>query len=153
MLKLFSNKALSLLPDRVVTREHSRKYENVKVGDVYKRVKVPNYPTTSSAKVEPKVYLANERTLVSYINMGVLMASLSMTLYNSSNDSTSKYFGFTYSMISIITILYGYYIYQTRLELIKSKSASHFDQIIGPIAISSSLFICICYNFYTKFMI
>lgn len=153
MLKLFSNKALSLLPDRVdkSTNKYNRKYEYVNVDGRQIRVRIP-HTTQSTSKVEPKVYLANERTLVSYINMGVLMSALSISLYNASNDNTSKSFGLVYSSISAITIVYGYYIYQRRLDLIKSKSPSHFDQLIGPILISASLFICICYNFYIKLL-
>lgn len=153
MLKLFSKKALSLLPENVNKSRYNVVYQNVKVGDEYRSVKVPQYSHNTSAKVEPKVFLANERTLVSYINMAVLIGTLSISLYNSTNETTSRYFGLVYSAISVFTILYGYFIYQRRLTLIKKKANTHFDHILGPIAISICLFVSVAYNFYSKFLI
>ena len=149
---IFSKNALKLLPQTPnrINNKDKDKYELITTNDGRQvHVKIPKV-VKSQSKVEPKVYLANERTWVSYMNMGVLLATLSLTLYNSASDKTGEYFGVSYAFISIATILYGSYIYQVRLKMINSRSNEHFDQLIGPVLICISLFLCVAYNFYQR---
>lgn len=45
------------------------------------------------------------------------------------------------------TLIYGYVLYQKRLTMIAARYPGSFDQLVGPLLISGSLFIVILANF------
>ncbi|EIM19585.1 hypothetical protein WALSEDRAFT_48849 [Wallemia mellicola CBS 633.66] len=145
MLKIFSNKALKLLPNQPVRSKNYNKTITLNGKSIKKPNKIP-----STAKVEPKVYLANERTFISYLNVSVLLLTLALTMYNTSSDNLTRWFSGVYIAISLAIIIYSYIIYNKRLEMINNKSSSHFDQLAGPLFICASLFLSIIYNFYIR---
>ncbi|KAI8453562.1 hypothetical protein BY996DRAFT_4533953, partial [Phakopsora pachyrhizi] len=101
----------------------------------------------SKSRIEPKVWLANERTWLNWCRTGLLIGSFGLTLINASPSKGSRLIGLIYCIISIGTITYGWYLYQRRLRLISKKFSGHFDEIFVPIVISSSLFLAISINF------
>ncbi|CAE7136739.1 unnamed protein product [Rhizoctonia solani] len=113
------------------------------------RVRVPKKIATP-IKVETKVWLANERTWVSYLNMGVLLSTLSLALFNASNDAVSLLFAYIYAAISIAVMIYGYVIYQRRITRIRKRDPGHFDQIVGPVLICAALFFAVLSNFIVR---
>ncbi|CAE6435232.1 unnamed protein product [Rhizoctonia solani] len=113
------------------------------------RVRVPKKIATP-IKVETKVWLANERTWVSYLNMGVLLSTLSLALFNASNDAISLIFAYIYAAISVAVMVYGYVIYQRRITRIRKRDPGHFDQIVGPVLISAALFFAVLSNFIVR---
>lgn len=145
MLKIFSNKALKLLPNQPVRSKNYNKTVTLNGKSIKKPNKIP-----LTAKVEPKVYLANERTFISYLNVSVLLLTLALTMYNTSSDNLTRWFSGVYIAISLAIIVYSYIIYNKRLEMINNKSSSHFDQLAGPLFICVSLFLSIIYNFYIR---
>ncbi|CAE6478345.1 unnamed protein product [Rhizoctonia solani] len=113
------------------------------------RVRVPKKIATP-IKVETKVWLANERTWVSYLNMGVLLSTLSLALFNASNDAISLIFAYIYAVISVAVMVYGYVIYQRRITRIRKRDPGHFDQIVGPVLICAALFFAVLSNFIIR---
>ncbi|CAE6354411.1 unnamed protein product [Rhizoctonia solani] len=113
------------------------------------RVRVPKKIATP-IKVETKVWLANERTWVSYLNMGVLLSTLSLALFNASNDAISLLFAYIYAVISVAVMVYGYVIYQRRITRIRKRDPGHFDQIVGPVLICAALFFAVLANFIIR---
>ncbi|CEL55375.1 Vacuolar transporter chaperone 2 OS=Saccharomyces cerevisiae (strain ATCC 204508 / S288c) GN=VTC2 PE=1 SV=1 [Rhizoctonia solani AG-1 IB] len=113
------------------------------------RVRVPKKIATP-IKVETKVWLANERTWVSYLNMGVLLSTLSLALFNASSDAISLLFAYIYAAISVAVMVYGYVIYQRRITRIRKRDPGHFDQIVGPVLICVALFFAILSNFIIR---
>jgi len=82
-------------------------------------VRIPKKISTP-VKVESKVWFANERSAlfpliscsiaitelfsaawVSWLNLSVLLGTLSMALFNASGDNVARYFAYTYAIISI----------------------------------------------------
>ncbi|KAG8681890.1 hypothetical protein FRC09_017161 [Ceratobasidium sp. 395] len=116
------------------------------------RVRVPKKVATP-IKVETKVWLANERTWVSYLNMGVLLSTLSLALFNASNDAISLIFAYIYALISLAVLVYGYVVYQRRITRIRKRDPGHFDQIVGPCLICGALFIAVLSNFVIRGML
>ncbi|KAI0072529.1 hypothetical protein K474DRAFT_1711509 [Panus rudis PR-1116 ss-1] len=110
------------------------------------RVRVPKKIATP-VKVEGKVWFANERTWVSYLNIGVFMGTLSLALFNASKDDIARDFAYVYAIISAGIIIYGYYVYQKRITMIRKRDPGHFDEIAGPVIISALLFIAVLANF------
>jgi len=112
-------------------------------------VRIPKKIATP-VKVEAKVWFANERTWLSYLNVSVLLGTLSAALFNASKDDVARNFAIAYALISLSVLTYGYVLYQKRVTLIKRRDPSHFDAIAGPILICIALFVAILTNFILR---
>lgn len=113
------------------------------------QVRVPK-KTATPVRVESKVWFANERTWVSYINMSVLIGTLAVALFNASKDPIARSFAYVYALVSIGIMVYGYALYQHRITMIRRRDPGHFDQITGPVIISAFLFFALLANFILR---
>lgn len=57
----------------------------------------------AASKVEPKVYLASERTFFSWIRVSLLLGSFGLALFNG-GDSMGRVMGLVYAGISILAV-------------------------------------------------
>ncbi|KAI5119109.1 hypothetical protein M0805_007857 [Coniferiporia weirii] len=112
-------------------------------------VRVPKKMPTP-IKVEGKVWFANERTWVSYLNMGVLLGTLALALFNASEEAVARNFAYVYAFISVGVLVYGWVVYQKRITMIRRRDPGHFDQILGPVIISAFLFFAVLSNFVIR---
>ncbi|KAI0733603.1 hypothetical protein C8Q72DRAFT_600546 [Fomitopsis betulina] len=119
------------------------------INSVPPQVRVPKKIATP-IKVEGKVWFANERTWIAYLNMAVLIGTLALALFNASKDDISRYFAYAYAVISVGILVYGYAVYQHRITLIRKRDPGSFDRILGPVMISILLFIAILANFVIR---
>ncbi|KZP00348.1 hypothetical protein CALVIDRAFT_460560, partial [Calocera viscosa TUFC12733] len=103
-------------------------------------------------KVEPKVWFANERTWISYLNNSILLGTLAITLFNSASkdDTVARAFSYVYAVISLGVLVYGFALYQWRITLIRKKDADHFVSLVGPVLISITLFSAVLVNFIVR---
>jgi len=113
------------------------------------QVRVPK-KTPTPVRVEGKVWFANERTWVSYLNMSVLIGTLAVALFNASKDPVARNFAYLYAVISVGILVYGYTLYQRRITMIRRRDPGNFDQIAGPVIISALLFFAILANFILR---
>ncbi|KAJ7476064.1 hypothetical protein FB451DRAFT_265991 [Mycena latifolia] len=119
------------------------------IGSVPSLVRVPKKIATP-VRVEGKVWFANERTWVAWLNIAVLIGTLALALFNASKDQIARNFAYLYALISVGVLLYGYILYQHRITKIRKRDPGHFDMIIGPVVISALLFIAILANFMIR---
>jgi uncharacterized membrane protein YidH (DUF202 family) len=112
-------------------------------------VRVPK-KTPTPVRVEGKVWFANERTWVSYLNMSVLIGTLAVALFNASKDPIASNFAYLYAAISVGILVYGYVLYQRRITMIRRRDPGNFDQIAGPVIISAFLFFAVLANFILR---
>ncbi|KAJ3974512.1 hypothetical protein EV361DRAFT_894427 [Lentinula raphanica] len=110
---------------------------------VPKKIKTP-------VRVEGKVWFANERTWVSWLNLAVLLATLALALFNASRDAVARKFAYTYAVISIGVLMYGYILYQHRITMIRRRDPGHFDALAGPVIVSVLLFFAVLVNFLIR---
>lgn len=97
--------------------------------------------------------------------MGVLLSTLSLALFNASNDAISMIFAYIYAAISVAVMVYGYVVYQRRITRIRKRDPGHFgmwpliekviansvvDQIVGPVLICAALFFAVLSNFIVR---
>ncbi|KAF8910590.1 hypothetical protein CPB84DRAFT_1764084 [Gymnopilus junonius] len=104
----------------------------------------------TSVKVEGKVWFANERTWVSWLNISVLLAAFSLGLFNASKDDIARNFAYTYAIISVCVLVYAYALYQHRINMIRRRDPGHFDALAGPILLSIALFTAVLANFIIR---
>ena len=105
-----------------------------------------------TASVEPKVWLANERTLVKWQHVGVLLASLSLALFNSAGATNSIARGLAgiYTLIALFTLGWGWWMYIVRSRMIKARSGKDFDNPVGPVIVCIGLTFALIVNFVLK---
>ncbi|EIN10051.1 hypothetical protein PUNSTDRAFT_102032 [Punctularia strigosozonata HHB-11173 SS5] len=119
------------------------------INSVPEQVRVPKKIPTP-IKVEAKVWFANERTWVSYLNVALLIGTLSIALFNASQDQIARDFAYVYAFISVAVLVYGYAIYQHRITMIRRRDPGHFNEIVGPVVISALLFFAVLTNFIMR---
>lgn len=96
-----------------------------------KRICVP-------VRVEPKVYFANERTFLSWIEIGILLGAMAATLLNYGNDLAVRA-SLMFFVVAVGTITYSIGIYIYRLRAIRERQAIRYDDPYGPAIICVSL--------------
>ncbi|KAH9998952.1 hypothetical protein BJV77DRAFT_1058533 [Russula vinacea] len=150
LLSPFSPAALAQLPkkprrpsrytraDAIPDMPRVRDYHSITT--VPPHVRVPK-KTPTPVRVEGKVWFANERTWVSYLNMSVLIGTFAVALFNASKDPIASNVGI---------LVYGYVLYQRRITMIRRRDPGNFDQIAGPVIISALLFFAILANFILR---
>jgi len=102
-------------------------------------------------QVEPKVWLANERTFLKWQHISVLLGALSIGLYGAAGeDMVAALMGIAYVVIAIFAGVWGYYMHYTRRNMIVARSGKDFDNMIGPMIISFALMVSLILNFIFK---
>lgn len=99
-----------------------------------KRIHVP-------VRVEPKVYFANERTFLSWLEFSITIGAIAATLLNfGDNVSLASAWGFT--IVACAALLYSVGIYLLRVKMIRERRASvnrYYDKW-GPSFLCLGLF-------------
>ncbi|CAE7194892.1 hypothetical protein HRS9139_08647 [Pyrenophora teres f. teres] len=104
-------------------------------------------------RVEAKVWLANQRTFIKWQHVSVLLASLSLGLYNAAGEANNiaRALAVVYTCIAAFTLAWGYGMYVYRARLIRERSGKDFDAITGPLVVCVGLAVALCLNFGFKY--
>ncbi|KAL6708365.1 Phosphate metabolism transcription protein [Coniothyrium glycines] len=104
-------------------------------------------------RVEAKVWLANQRTFIKWQHVSVLLASLSLGLYNAAgaDNNIARALAVVYTCVAGFTLAWGYYMYMYRNRLIRERSGKDFDAITGPLVVCVGLAFALCLNFGFKY--
>lgn len=117
-------------------------------------VKEPGFWMKDSGpvRVEAKVWLANQRTFIKWQHIAVLLASLSLGLYNAAglDNGTARALAVVYTGFAVFAGAWGWWMYIVRSRLIQERSGKDFDNIIGPIIVCVGLTVALCLNFGFK---
>ena len=103
-------------------------------------------------KVEAKVWLANQRTYIKWQHVSILLASLSLGLFNAAGESNdiARALAVVYTSVAVFSLAWGYGIYMYRNKLIRERSGKDFDAITGPLVVCFGLALALCLNFGFK---
>lgn len=100
-------------------------------------------------KVEPKVWLANERTFLKWQHICILQGGLAVGLYTAAGkDRIAEIMGIIYILIAIFAGCWGYSMLRLRRSMILERSGKDFDNMIGPMIISVSLMVALILNLF-----
>jgi SPX domain protein involved in polyphosphate accumulation len=104
-------------------------------------------------KVEAKVWLANQRTFVKWQHIAILLATLSLGLFNAAgqNNSIARGLAVVYTAFAVFAGCWGWGLYLWRSKLITERSGKDFDNMIGPFVVSLGLAAALCLNFGFKY--
>lgn len=103
-------------------------------------------------RVESKVWLANQRTFVKWMHITVLLATLSLAIFNAAPDhnNIAKGIAMAYTGVALFAGVWGWGIYMWRSKLIRERSGKEFDAVFGPIVVCIALAIALIINFVYK---
>ncbi|KAH7120699.1 VTC domain-containing protein [Dactylonectria macrodidyma] len=103
-------------------------------------------------RVEPKVWLANERTFLKWQQICILQGVLAVGLYTAAGkDVIAEIMGIIYVLIAIFAGVWGYAMLRARRIMILERSGKDFDNMVGPIIISISLMVALILNFFFQY--
>ncbi|POY75290.1 hypothetical protein BMF94_1661 [Rhodotorula taiwanensis] len=128
---------------------------------------LPNYGATNGAppnadglqrlgadasKIEPKVWLASERTLLSWFRVALLLSSFALALFNSAGerDWASKTMGVIYSVIACSMLGYAWTMHRIRRYRIVMRYGGHHDEPYGPLIVCGLIFVAVLLNFILR---
>ncbi|TKA83071.1 hypothetical protein B0A55_00909 [Friedmanniomyces simplex] len=104
-------------------------------------------------QVEPKVWLANQRTFIKWQHVSVLLATLSLGLYNAAgeNNGVARGLAVVYTLLAVLAGGWGYGVYLWRCRLIERRSGGEFDAVVGPVVVCLGLVVALLVNFGFKY--
>ncbi|KAJ1963858.1 hypothetical protein IWQ62_003093, partial [Dispira parvispora] len=112
--------------------------------------RIPGKRIAIPVRVEPKVFFANERTFLSWLNFTVVLGSLALGLLNF-GDSVGRISGAIFTIISMVAMVYALAIYQWRATKIRNREAGPYDDRFGPTLLVVVLLVAVIINFWLKF--
>ncbi|KAH0612212.1 uncharacterized protein H6S33_010264 [Morchella sextelata] len=100
-------------------------------------------------QVEAKVWLANQRTFLKWQHVSILLASLSIGLYNAAgpHNVIARWLALVYTCIAVFAAGWGYGMYMWRSKLIRERSGKDFNNALGPVVVCVALAVALAVNF------
>ncbi|CAG8600382.1 4666_t:CDS:2 [Funneliformis mosseae] len=109
-----------------------------------KRIAIP-------VRVEPKVYFANERTFLSWLNFTVVLGGLAVGLLNF-GDKISITAASMFTAVAMMVMLYSLGTYLWRAKKIRNKEPGPYDDQYGPTFLCGILLIAVVVNFWLRLL-
>ncbi|KAK3985575.1 VTC domain-containing protein [Cladorrhinum sp. PSN332] len=102
-------------------------------------------------QIEPKVWLANERTFLKWQHICVLLGGLAISLYTAGSaaghDTLAEAMGMVFIGIAVFAGGWSYWVLRKRREMIVERSGKDFDFVVGPLVVSVALMVALVVNF------
>ncbi|KAI5303448.1 hypothetical protein KEM56_007531 [Ascosphaera pollenicola] len=100
-------------------------------------------------RVEPKVFFANERTFLSWLNFTVILGGLAIGLLNF-GDRVAQYSAGLFTLIAMASMVYALATFHWRARSIRLKGQGGFDDRFGPTVLSIALLAAVVVNFVLR---
>ncbi|KAK4678372.1 Phosphate metabolism transcription protein [Podospora pseudoanserina] len=103
-------------------------------------------------QIEPKVWLANERTFLKWQHICVLLGGLAISLYTASASSKGgnllgEVMGMVFLGVAAFTGGWSWWVLRRRREMIVGRSGKDFDFVLGPMVVAGALGVALVVNF------
>jgi hypothetical protein len=108
---------------------------------------------TSVQKIEPKIFLANERTFLHWLHAGVTLYTIAagiLAFASESNSVGAHWYAMALLPISLGFCLYALHLFLWRAEKIKTRVPGRWDDSRGPLMLGSILAGVLFINFAMK---
>ena len=100
-------------------------------------------------RVEPKVFFANERTFLSWLNFTVILGGLAVGLLNFS-DSVGRISAALFTFVAMAAMLYALATFHWRAKSIRVRGQGGFDDRYGPSVLTLALLGAVVVNFVLR---
>jgi len=101
-------------------------------------------------RVEPKVFFANERTFLSWLNFTVILGGLAVGLLNF-GDRVGQISATLFTTIAMLAMLYALFTFHWRAASIRKRGQAGFDDRYGPTILAVTLLAAIIVNLVLRF--
>jgi uncharacterized membrane protein YidH (DUF202 family) len=119
----------------------------------YNSYSEPIVAPTSIQKIEPKVFLANERTFLHWLHIGVILSTIAagvLSFSAESGETWGEWYALALLPISLGFCLYAMHVFLWRADQIKARIPARWDDPFGPMILGGALALILCVNFVTK---
>lgn len=86
-------------------------------------------------RVEPRVYLANERTLITWLHMATLLSAAATGALSLGDTPQMRMTGALLAVPGIFFVLHAMRTYYLRLCALDNRTLSAFEDFTGPVAV------------------
>ena len=100
-------------------------------------------------RVEPKVFFANERTFLSWLNFTVILGGLAVGLLNF-GDSIGRISAALFTLVAMAAMLYALVTFHWRAKSIRKRGQGGFDDRYGPTVLAVALLAAVIVNFVLR---
>ncbi|EJT68627.1 vacuolar transporter chaperone 1 [Gaeumannomyces tritici R3-111a-1] len=100
-------------------------------------------------RVEPKVFFANERTFLSWLNFTVVLGALAIGMLNF-GDRPAFISSFFFTFVAMATMVYALATYHWRARSIRRRGQGGFDDRVGPTLLAIVLLLAVIVNFVLR---
>jgi len=100
-------------------------------------------------RVEPKVFFANERTFLSWLNFTVILGGLAVGLLNF-GDKVGQISAGLFTLVAMAAMLYALFTFHWRAKSIRMRGQGGFDDRLGPTVLAVALFAAVVVNFVLR---
>ncbi|CEN62158.1 hypothetical protein BJX68DRAFT_246051 [Aspergillus pseudodeflectus] len=100
-------------------------------------------------RVEPKVFFANERTFLSWLNFTVILGGLAVGLLNF-GDRIGRISAGLFTIIAMAAMIYALVTFHWRAQSIRKRGQSGIDDRFGPTILAISLLAAVIVNFILR---
>lgn len=100
-------------------------------------------------RIEPKVYFANERTFLSWLNFTVVLGALAVGMLNF-GDRAAFWSATIFTLVALATMAYALTIFHWRARSIRKRGSAGFDDRFGPYYLTIALFFAVVANFILR---
>lgn len=114
---------------------------------------VPEQPIVIPVRVEPKVFFANERTFLSWVQFSIFLGGVGTAMLGFGTDIAAL-FGLLFVFLSCLFAIYSLYLFHSRAKRIRNKDAGPYDDLYGPTIVVGIfllvLVLAVCFKFPLK---
>ena len=109
-------------------------------------------PRKAPIKVEPKVFFANERTFLAWMNLSITLAGASIAILAFAQDQNpfAQLYGILLLPVAIAFIIYSMYQYNRRSTMIRRRNPGPYEDTVGPAVLGLMLMFSIVAQFALK---
>ncbi|KAK4050695.1 vacuolar transporter chaperone [Microbotryomycetes sp. JL201] len=110
-----------------------------------KRIAVP-------VRVEPKVFYANERTTLSWVEFSVVVSAIGIGIlsYSDPHDDVALAASASFTAVALLSLLYTGYMYMWRVRKIRNREAVLYHDWFGPTVLCGVLLLAVIVNFVLR---
>ena len=110
---------------------------------------IPGKRIALPTRVEPKVFFANERTFLSWLNFTVILGGLAIGLLNF-GDKIGQISAGLFTLVALAAMLYALLTFHWRAKAIRMRGAGNFDDRFGPTVLAIALLAAVVVNFVLR---
>lgn len=102
-------------------------------------------------RVEPKVFFANERTFLSWVQFAIFLGGIGTAMLNITNNYKANICGAVMIAVAIVFACYALHLFFWRANKIRSKDPGPYDDTKGPFLMVGMFIIALIFSVYFKF--